>query len=118
MQNKGDILIIEDDLDIRNVVVDILKMEGLATAVADNGAEALIYLKTHKKPCMVFLDMMMPVMNGRQFLDIFRNQPGNADVPVVILSAVADRVDTTGANEFIKKPLDLNRLLEVVSKYC
>lgn len=118
MRQQRDILIVEDDLDIREVVVDILRLEGLPTAVADNGAEALQYLKNHNKPCMVLLDMMMPVMNGRQFLDVFRSQPGNDDIPVVIISAVADRVDISGANDTIKKPLDLNRLLEVVSKYC
>lgn len=116
--NESSILVVEDDLDIRRALVEILHMEGHTTAEASNGKEALEYIKNNPKPCMVLLDMMMPIMTGRQFLDIFKDAPESADVPVVIISAVADRIDTTGAKEFIKKPLEVSKLLEVVAKYC
>lgn len=117
-KTKGKILIVEDDIDIREAMSEILKSEGHPTAEAFNGAEALKYLRNNPQPCLVILDMMMPIMNGRQFLDIFRLEPKNDSTPVVIISAIADRIDTTGANEFIRKPLDLSNLITVVQKYC
>lgn len=118
MAQHQNILVVEDDIDIRSALVQILHMEGHTTAEASNGKEALEYIRNNPAPCMVLLDMMMPVMTGRQFLDAFKNEPDNAKVPVVIISAVADRIDTTGAKEFIKKPLEVSKLLEVISKYC
>ena len=112
------ILVVEDDIDIRSALVQILRMEGHVTAEAANGKEALEYIRNNPKPCMVLLDMMMPVMSGRQFLDAFKNEPESSSVPVVIISAVADRIDTTGAKEFIRKPLEVSKLLEVIAKYC
>lgn len=117
-QHIASILIVEDDIDIRSALVQILHLEGYSTAEASNGKEALEYIRNNPSPCMVLLDMMMPVMSGRQFLDAFQDEPNSTTVPVVIISAIADRVDTTGAKEFIKKPLEISRLLEVVAKYC
>jgi CheY-like chemotaxis protein len=118
MASSRDILIVEDNFDIRSALVEVLNMEGHSTAEAINGAAALNYIHNNPRPAMVLLDMMMPVMNGRQFLDAFLKEPGNSKIPVIIISAIADRVDTTGAKECIGKPLDLNNLLDVVSKYC
>lgn len=118
MPAHNSILVVEDDIDIRSALVQILRMEGHATAEASNGKEALEYIRNNPKPCMVLLDMMMPIMTGRQFLDVFKNEPDSSSVPVVIISAVADRIDTSGAKEFIRKPLEVSKLLEVISKYC
>ncbi len=117
-QHISSILVVEDDIDIRSALVQILRLEGHSTAEASNGKEALEYIRNNPRPCMVLLDMMMPIMSGRQFLDVFKDEPESSKVPVVIISAVADRVDTSGAKEFIKKPLDVPKLLEVVAKYC
>lgn len=117
-QHTPSILIVEDDIDIRSALVQILRLEGHNTAEAANGKEALEYIRNNPRPCMVLLDMMMPVMGGRQFLDIFKDEPESSKVPVVIISAIADRVDTSGAKEFIKKPMEVSKLLEVVAKYC
>lgn len=111
------ILIVEDNIDIRSTLVEILNMEGHHTVEAGNGAVALQYIRNNPRPSMVLLDMMMPVMNGRQFLDAFKKEPGNALVPVIIISAISDRVDTTGAIECIGKPMDIADLLNVVEKY-
>ena len=113
------ILIVEDNVDIRSTLVEILNMEGHPTVEASNGAVALQYVRNNKnpQPSMVLLDMMMPVMNGRQFLDAFQKDPKNANVPVIIISAVADRADTRGATECMRKPLDLTDLLDIIEKY-
>ena len=112
------ILVVEDDIDIRSALVQILRMEGHETAEAANGKEALEYIRNNPRPCMVLLDMMMPVMTGRQFLDVFKDEPESSSIPVIIISAVADRIDTSGAQEFIRKPLEVSKLLEVIAKYC
>lgn len=117
MNNERNILIVEDNVDIRSALVEVLNMEGHPTAEANNGRAALNYLHNNPRPSMVLLDMMMPIMNGREFLDALKKEPGCCNIPVIIISAVADRVDTTGAKECIGKPMDLNNLLDVVAKY-
>jgi CheY-like chemotaxis protein len=117
MLNERNILVVEDNVDIRSALVEVLNMEGHPTAEAVNGAAALNYIHNNPRPSMVLLDMMMPVMNGRQFLDVFLKEPGSAAIPVIIISAISDRVDTTGAKECIRKPLDINSLLDIVAKY-
>ena len=117
MDTERNILVVEDNVDIRSALVEILNMEGHSTAEAINGRAALNYLHNNPRPSMVLLDMMMPVMNGREFLDALEKEPGCSGIPVIIISAIADRIDTTGAKECIGKPMDLNNLLDVVAKY-
>ena len=112
------ILIIEDDDDIRNVMVDLLESEGYAAQAATNGKEALELLSKMAKPCLVLLDMMMPIMNGRQFLDTVMADAILAPIPVLIVSAVADKTNTEGSVGFLKKPIDIDVVLNVVSQYC
>ena len=112
------ILIVEDDEDIRNVMVDLLESEGYITEAASNGKEALDLLEAMGKPCLVLLDMMMPIMNGRQFLDTLMTDTLLAPIPVLVVSAVADKTNTEGSIGFLKKPIDIDVVLNVVSQYC
>lgn len=112
------ILIVEDDEDIRSVMVDLLESEGYITKAASNGREALDVLDSMAKPCLVLLDMMMPIMNGRQFLDAIMSDALLAPIPVLIVSAVADKTNTEGSIGFLKKPIDIDVVLNVVSQYC
>lgn len=112
------IMVIEDDEDIRNVLVDVLADEGYETHSAGNGKEALETLRLMPKPCLVFLDLMMPIMDGREFLDEVMKDSYLAPVPVVVVSAIADKADVTGAVGFLKKPIDMVMILDVAEKYC
>lgn len=112
------ILVVEDDDDIRNVMIDVLEAEGYHAEAATNGQEALDLLHTIEKPCLVLLDMMMPIMNGREFLDKITEDSYLAPVPVLIVSAIADKTDTKGAVGFLKKPVDLDMVLKIVERYC
>ena len=112
------IMVIEDDNDIRNVLVDLLSEEGYETHSAENGKDALDTLRQIPKPCLVFLDLMMPIMNGREFLDEVMKDSYLAPVPVVVVSAIADKADVTGAVGFLKKPIDMDMILEVAERYC
>lgn len=112
------ILVVEDDDDIRNVMIDVLESEGYHAEAATNGKEALELLHQINKPCLVLLDMMMPIMNGREFLDKVMEDSFLAPIPVLIVSAVADKTNTKGAVGFLKKPVDIDIVLDMVNKYC
>lgn len=112
------IMVIEDDEDIRSALVDVLAEEGYETHSAENGKEALETLRQMPKPCLVFLDLMMPIMNGREFLDEVMRDSYLAPVPVVVVSAIADKADVSGAVDFLKKPIDMDMILAVADKYC
>lgn len=113
------ILVVEDDDDIRNAIVDLLENEGYNAQAAINGKDALEKLRgIDHKPCLVLLDMMMPIMNGREFLDEVMKDSHLAPIPVLIVSAVADKSNTEGSVGFLKKPIDIDVVLKVVSQYC
>lgn len=112
------ILVVEDDDDIRNVVIEILESEGYPTREAANGKEALEVLSQIEKPCLVLLDMMMPIMNGREFIDAVMADAYLAPIPILIVSAIADKANTTGSVGFLKKPIDIEVVLKVVGQYC
>lgn len=116
--NGHSILIVEDDEDIRNALTDLLQDEGYHTEAAVNGKDALIKLGEIRTPCLVLLDMMMPIMNGRQFLDEVMKDSKLAPIPVLIVSAIADKTNIEGSIGFLKKPIDIDVVLNVVSQYC
>lgn len=116
--NCHSVLVVEDDDDIRNAIVDLLETEGYCAYSAVNGKDALEKLSTISKPCLVLLDMMMPIMNGRQFLDEVMKDSSLAPLPVLIVSAVADKTNTEGSVGFLKKPIDIDTVLDVVAQYC
>ena len=116
------ILIIEDDPDIREGLQELLEIEGYAVQVARNGQEALDQMKqNHAFPKLIFLDLMMPVMDGRLFLNTLRAQTPEvfAQTPIYMLTAASDSVTvdikTTG---IIKKPIEINSLLALAQKHC
>ncbi len=111
------ILLVEDEVDTRDSMRDLLELEGYEVETARNGREGLEVLgeDTH---CMVLLDLMMPEMDGWDFLAALE-QRGVADPPVVILSAFGDRKDKRLAGRpFLAKPVDVDELLETVDRYC
>jgi CheY-like chemotaxis protein len=113
------ILIVEDDADLREMMAQLLTLEGFRASTVANGREALEYLNQGDKPDVILLDLMMPVMDGWEFR---RQQQANADlskVPVIVLSALDQtRAADVNAVAFLKKPLDFDRLLELVRQYC
>jgi two-component system chemotaxis response regulator CheY len=117
-KNCTTVLVVEDDDDIREVIIEILEAEGYSTLSARNGKEALDLLEQTAKPCLVLLDMMMPIMNGRQFLDAIMKNSRLAPLPVLIVSAIADKTNTEGSIGYLKKPIDINVVLDVVGQYC
>jgi CheY-like chemotaxis protein len=83
---QNTVLVVDDDVDLRESLGDVLRDEGYAVALASNGKEALALLPGLKRPCGVVLDIAMPVMNGTQFYQEMRAVPAFADISVVIFS--------------------------------
>lgn len=116
--NLHSILVVEDDNALRGLIAELLEIEGYQVSQAANGQEALDILDTISKPCLVLLDMMMPVMNGRVFLDKVMANASLAPIPILVVSAIADRANIKGTIGLMSKPIDTDALLKVVAQYC
>jgi CheY-like chemotaxis protein len=116
------ILVVEDDLAIRETVVELLHDEGYSNvASVKHGKEALQWLETAQEmPGLILLDMMMPVMDGESFLAALQehSQAHLRQLPVVILSASRTRATLKGAVSWLDKPINIERLLSLVATYC
>ncbi len=111
-------MVVEDDADIRECVQMILEDEGFKVVTASNGAEAEEELAHMKEPCVVLLDLMMPVMNGWELLEHLQRAGKLAEGMhvVVVSAALGDLPD--GPVEVIRKPLRADQLIAKVRQYC
>lgn len=111
------VLVVEDNLDIREATVALLREEGHLVFEAENGHEALRVLSDlPEPPCLILLDLMMPVMDGWAFMQNLRETDRLATLPVVVVSAVNGA--PAGARRFIKKPVPAEVLLQLVEEFC
>lgn len=115
---KKSILVVEDDAGIRGTLKHLFEMEGYTVFQAEHGRDGLDLLRQMVRPCVVLLDIQMPVMDGHEFLREKNADPAIADVSVVVLSATADPNDVKGAADFISKPFEIPRLLDAVHRHC
>ena len=112
------ILVIEDDSDIRDMLMLMLESLGYNVEGAANGKEGLDMLHKTSGPCLILLDLMMPVMNGWEFLQARRRDDILAIIPVVILSAFSSEAQGEKVEGILKKPIDVDALMEFVKRYC
>ncbi len=113
------ILVVEDEPELREMMAMLLTVEGFAPTTANNGEDALRQLRGGLEPQLILLDLMMPVMNGWQFREEQQRDPRLAAIPVVIVTALAvSHPQALGADAVLTKPLDFDRLLEVVRAHC
>ena len=118
-QTHCPVLIVEDDADLREMMAQLLQLEGYKAEAVANGHDALRYLESGDRPEVILLDLMMPVMDGWEFRRRQVQDPAIATVPVVVLSALdQSRTLGLGGTAFLKKPLDFDRLLELVRRFC
>lgn len=111
------ILVVEDDREIRAALVELLEFEGFVVHAASDGQAALDQLRDGVRPDLIILDLMMPVKSGAQFREEQMNDPGIANIPVIVLSADANIHTVTerlGIRHFLKKPVNLEDLLTSV----
>ena len=115
------LLVVDDDPSIRESLADLLHDEGYTVMTAVNGKDALARLRaSHATPCVILLDLMMPVMSGPEFYDELRNDPLLADIPIVVISADGNglRKAQAMASEFIAKPVKIETVLSAVESHC
>ena len=112
------ILIVEDEPTIRENLKTLLELEGYRVYAANNGDEGLQVLRNMPRPCLVLLDLLMPVMNGMEFMQAKSHEDAIAAIPVCIVSGVAENPELPGASAFVKKPIEFDGLLKFVRQYC
>jgi len=120
--SRKPVLVVDDNEDVRDALTDLLEINGYATACAANGADALTLLKQGTvEPCLILLDLNMPVMDGTEFRRQQRQDSTIAGVPVVVYSGVADiRQQAAYLNvpHYFQKPIDLDALVGLVEQHC
>lgn len=114
------VLVVEDDADILSSLVEVIRDEGYDVVSAANGYQALGQLETHPID-LIFLDLMMPVMDGWKFLEELHQRFPALHVPVVLLSAVHGlpaEAQKLGVARFLHKPFDLEDVARVAHELC
>ncbi|MEO5971300.1 MAG: response regulator [Bdellovibrionia bacterium] len=115
---SGRILIVEDEPEIRENLQMFLEFEGFQIFSASNGKEALDILRTMATPCLILLDLLMPVMTGREFLEAKSREGRFAGIPVYVVSGIANAPHLMGTVGFVQKPIELDGFLKKVKEYC
>jgi len=113
------ILVVEDDPEYRNAIRLILEMEGFEVQTAANGREGLESLR-QRLPDLVLCDIMMPEMDGRQFLEALQDDNSTAVTPVIFVTALDSRFEmrrsmSAGADDYLTKPFSAEELIECVN---
>jgi len=110
------VLIVDDEIAMRDTLRDVLEDEGFAVEVASNGREALDQLSKIGHVCAIILDLIMPEMSGPELLEAMRAEARLASIPVVIVTSDPTRAPP-GRLTF-RKPLRLDKVVDAVSKLC
>jgi two-component system chemotaxis response regulator CheY len=114
LQREETVLIVDDNLDSCASLAMLVMLEGYNAVTAANGLEALEYLRRHGPPRFIILDMMMPVMDGWQFLE--RRGPAFRSIPVIVISAKPDAT-LPGDVQVIAKPVSVAELIEAMQPH-
>lgn len=116
------VLVVDDDFINRKLIQTLLKKSPKVTEIieAENGSDALDKMKKDPSINLILLDIMMPVVDGIEFLKIFRSDMSNAHIPVIVLSTDDTRkteVFDNGANDFLRKPVMQDKLYEKIDQW-
>ncbi|MFT3772792.1 MAG: response regulator [Minicystis sp.] len=114
MDDRFAVLVVDDDPDIRETLREVIEAEGFSVETAANGRAALEALIMGLRPSLIVLDLMMPSMSGWDVLSAIRGDRALADIPVAVVSASGSRTPPPGATHFLRKPIDIDALLDLV----
>lgn len=116
---RDTVLVIDDDVMSREMVQSFLSREGFQVYLAATGDDGL-RLAREKRPSAITLDVLMPDSDGWAVLSALKSDPHTRDIPVIMLTVAEDRTRgfTLGAADYVTKPIDWNRLGEILHKYC
>lgn len=113
-------LVVEDDDDVRAMLMLALQTYGYAAIPAAGGEEALRRIHARPRPAVAMIDLMMPGMSGEQLVEAIRADPAAKGLPIVLLSgssALDDKARALAVEGHLSKPVDIDRLLQVVAAY-
>lgn len=115
------VLVIDDDIAIREMLMSLMEDEGHSVVGASDGQEGLEYLQaTAELPQLILLDLMMPRLDGWGFYTTIQAEPSLAEIPVIVLSARPDgsqQASRLGSVRFVSKPVDLGHLLTLIEHF-
>jgi CheY-like chemotaxis protein len=114
------ILVVDDDLDIRREVSEILREEGLDVMAASGGAEALRLLRSSPPPVVILLDLVMPQTDGWEFRRAQLADPSLSSIPVLVFSSFDNgprNVADLRAAGFVTKPFTIAQLLDAIARF-
>jgi CheY-like chemotaxis protein len=115
------VLVVEDDDDVRTALIELIEDAGYPAVGAAHGRAALEHLRElGHSPCVILLDLAMPVMDGWEFRAEQRRDPALTTIPVVVISAYRERPSVTelDAAAYLNKPVDAAALLDVLRRHC
>ncbi len=119
MISARQILLVEDDADIREALADVLRQAGYSVACAGDGKQGLDQLQRGPRPDVILLDLMMPVMDGLAFRAAQLDRPDVAHIPVVVLTADGryhERHPGPPVDAALAKPFDVGELLATIAR--
>lgn len=118
---KAEVLVVEDDDDIRNLTCEFLELEGISSSGVANGQCALKFLREeNQKPKVILLDLMMPELDATAFREQQLLDPKISTIPCVLMTAhgaIDKKCQELGMETFIKKPIDIEDLLRIVRRF-
>lgn len=120
MEKGKYVLLVEDDPDIRELVLEAFQIMNVEAKSASCGSDAIEILHKHGKPAVVLLDLMMPKTDGVWFCNERKKFPEYLDIPVVILTAdskIESKAAELAVNGFLRKPVTIDDLMKTVHKY-
>jgi two-component system, chemotaxis family, chemotaxis protein CheY len=113
----GSVLIVEDDRDLRDMLVAALEAEGYSVRTAENGVEAVVQLEFEPLPEVILLNVVLPVMSGPDVLDAIRRDARLARIPVVLITGAPVPVDVgRAADGVLMKPFGLEQLSDSIGE--
>lgn len=115
------VLIVEDSLDLQALLAQLIESEGHSTTLASHGRQALDLLESMPvPPSLILLDLMMPVMDGFEFIKVQLEDPKLSKIPVVVMTADSNpqsNVQNLKVKEVVKKPISADLVLEIVDRF-
>lgn len=114
------ILLIEDNLEIRENITEILELTGHEIVVAENGTDGIAAAK-EKMPELILCDVLMPETNGYEVFNALKATDSTANIPFIFVTANAEKSEMQiglkmGAHAYIRKPFEMEELLEAIDK--
>jgi two-component system, sensor histidine kinase and response regulator len=110
------VLIVDDEPDVREALQEFLEDEGCQVETVADGAEALKYLERDELPCVVILDLIMPIVSGNEVYNRIQAHPRLSRLPVVVSTSDPSRAPAGAV--VVRKPVDLTRLLGFIRQHC